>query len=232
MQTITPFPKPDLAHERSNEMIRSAARNLVVTNESLHSEVVPEVTKATAQKLIVRLIKRGLLKRWPLHASKSYLRLGPAAVARWQYPTSLSRRLGPQVLPYQLGCLSLTSRSQPPIQRLLPEELEEQFPGFPNTRDLQQWAYYLDSSSGVPKLVTIRVEYRVGGEIVVNKLAEQIHRYRAHRQINELLNTERFLFHVVTATVQQEESLWDAAEQLGFPAQLRTAHDHSLTLFL
>ncbi len=232
MHSIPILSQPDLLHHRSNEMVRFLLRNHVGTNETIRRVVVPEVQKPTAQKLIVRLIKRGLLKRWPLHASKSYLRLGSAAIARWQYPQSYSRRLGPQVLPYQLGCLSLMANSQPSIQRLLPEELAQAFPDFPNTRDLHQWAYYLDSSGPASKLVTVRVEYRVGGEAVINKVAEQLHRYRQHPCVNRLLDEQRFIVHVVTATAEQEMALWDAADRLRFPAILRTAHDKSLTLFL
>ncbi|WP_168205460.1 hypothetical protein [Bythopirellula goksoeyrii] len=160
------------------------------------------------------------------------MRLGQAAIARWQYPKKYSRRLGPQILPYHLGCLSLTTLKKETPKRLLPSELEAYFPGFPQTNELQQWAYYLDSSTGVDRLATIRVEYRVGGFAVINRVAEQFHSYRQHDCINELLDSGRFILHVVTATPQQEESLWDAAEHLAFPAPLETSHDTSLTMFL
>jgi len=226
------LPRPNLTHERSNEIIWFIVRNLIATNDTLHRELFPDIAKATAQKIIVRLIKKGLLRRWPLHASKSYLRLGPSAIARWQYPESFARRLGPQVLPYQMGCLSLFSKHKPKLERLLPEELSLRLPGFPDTRDLHQWAYYLEDSSVGIRLVSIRVEYRVGGDAVINKIAEQLHRYRQHPCINQLLDHGRFLVHVVTATAEQEMALWDAAERLSFPVELRTASDRSLTLFL
>lgn len=232
MHLPLPFPEPDLAHERSNAILRFVARNQIATNQTLHQVLFPTVTKTTAQKLIVRLINRGLLKRWPLHASKSYLRLGASAIARWRYPASLSRRLGPQVLPYLLGTLSLMSHSYPSHERLLASELEEHFPGFPKSRDLHQWAYYRDNKDEHNQLATVRVEYRVGGEIVIAKVMEQFHRYRQYECFNRLLEEGRLILHVVTATVEQERSLWEAADRLGFPAQLRTAHDNSLTLFL
>lgn len=213
-------------------MIRFVLRNHVATNNTLHREVFPDVGTATAQKLILRVIKRGLLKRWPLHASRSYLRLGPTAIARWQYPESYSRRLGPQVMQYQLGCLSLFSKSEPKVPRLLPQELDQLVPGFPQTRDLRQWAFYSDSSTGVDRLATVRIEFRVGGDAVINRLAEQIHSYRKHPCINQLIDQRRFIAHVVTATPEQESALWDAAERCCFPIELRTAHDKSLTLFL
>ena len=83
MNTKLLLPDPDLTDERSNEMLRFVARNQIATNDALNRTVVPEVAAATAQKMISKLIKRGLLKRWKLHASKSYLRLGPSAIARW-----------------------------------------------------------------------------------------------------------------------------------------------------
>ena len=232
MNTKLLLPEPDLAHERYNAMLRFVARNQIATNDALNRTVVPEVAAATAQKMISKLIKRGLLKRWKLHASKSYLRLGPSAIARWRYPASLSRRLGPQVLPYLLGCLSLTTYSQPPLKRLLTQELEATFPGFPVGRDLLQWAYYRETQVGLDSLVTIRVEYRVGGDAVINKLSEQIHRYRQHECIAALLESRRFHVHVVTATAEQEQALHSSANRLGFTVPLRTCHDPSLTCFL
>ena len=224
--------KPDLDHARSNSMLEFVIRNQIGTNDALHKIVVPEVAPATAQKLIQRLIKRDLLKRWPLSGCKSYLRLGPSAIARWQYPQSLSRRLGPQVLPYLLGSLSLMTYHKPPLKRLLPHQIIRQFPGFPATRDLHQWAYYRDRSSGVSRLVTVRVEFRVGGETVVQKIADQLHRYRQHSAVDRLIDDQRFLVHVVTATPEQEAALWSASERLLLPVELRTCHDTSLTCFL
>ena len=232
MITKTYLPEPDLAHERSNNMIKFLLRNYVGTNDSIHRMELSDVQKPTAQKLIVRLINRGLLRRWPLHSSKSYLRLGQAAIARWQYPKKFSSRLGPQILPYHLGCLSLTTLKRESPKRLLPSEIEEYFPGFPETNDLQRWAYYRDCSTGIDRLAMIRVEYRIGGDAVINKVAEQFHQYRQHPCINELIDAGRFMLHVVTATPQQEEALWDAAERLCFPAPLETSSDFGLTMFL
>lgn len=223
---------PDLAHARSNRIIELGLRDHVITNESIHRRVLPEVAAATAQKIISKLIKRGLLKRWPLHGSRSYLRLGSSAIARWQYPASYSRRLGPQVLPYLMGCLSLTTYGTSPPVRLLPCELEQAFPEFPTTRDVQQWAYYQELSESETKLATIRVEFRVGGDVVVNKIAEQLHRLRNHPTLNQVLDSNRMIVHVVTATAEQEEAIWNSVSRIPLPAEIRTCHDPRLTCFL
>lgn len=202
------------------------------TNRSLYQKLWPEVGEATAEQLVQRMVKRGLLKRWPLHASRTYLRLGSAAIERWQYPHSYYRRLGPQILPYVWGCHSLTAYKKPAPVRLLPAELEEFIPDFPMERDLRQWAYYRDTENGVDSLVTIRVEYRVGGEAVIKRAAEHFHRYRRHPVLDDLLEQGRFQLHVITATAEQEESLWDAADKQGFRVPLRIDRDPSLTLFL
>lgn len=232
MLPLKPLPTPDLAHERSNASIRFVARNQIATNDTLHRIVFPEVSTATAQKLISKMIKRGLLKRCFFYGSKSYLRLGPAAIARWRYPQALARRPGPQVFPYLWGALSLCSKSKPPLVRLFPHEVEAIFPGFPSTRDLQQWALYGDEASETPRLGMIRVEFRCSGRTVVEKLAEQLHRYRQHTVVDSMLNRQQLFVHVVTATAEQEASIWEAAEAVGLAIELRTCHDPSLTLFL
>jgi len=186
----------------------------------------------TGQKIVRRMLHRGLLKRWRLKGSKSYLRLGAAAIARWQYSESLSRRLGPQALPYAFGSLSLFTHHSPSIVRLLPHELIQLFPGFPPVNGFQQWAYYRDGSGPQDRLFAVRVEYRIGGKSVVKKLASHIHLYRNHSALNQLIDEGRFGFHIVTATKEQEQAVSNAADQFGFPVELRTAHDLSLTMFL
>lgn len=225
-----PLSLPDLPHERSNRFIELILRNQLATNDVLHRRVVPDVATDTAQKMIRRLIKRSLLKRWPLHGAFSYLRLGSAAITRWQYPPKYARRLGPQTLAYQLGCLSLMSYSEPPLTRLFPWELEEF--GLPYTRDLHQWAYYREESEGRSRLGTVRVQFRNGGEFVIRKLTEQLHNYRRHQAFSSLLDEQRLIVHVVTATAEQEESIWEAADKSSFPAELRTGHDPGLTQLL
>lgn len=224
---------PDLKHQRSNEIISFCLRNHAATNNAIRYQILPDISVSTVQKIVSKLIKRGLLKRYRLHASKSYLRLGQSSIARWGYPASYSRRLGPQVLPYLLGCLSLTTYSKPPLKRLLPSELDSMVPnGFPESRDLNQWAYYRQQENGTETLFTIRVEFRVGGDAVINKLSEQIHRYRQHPSIAKLIADKSFGVHVVTATAEQEEAVHSAAVRLGFPVSLRTSHDPDLTSFL
>lgn len=225
--------KPDLKHQRSNRIIEFVLRNHTATNEAIRREILPDVSVSTAQKIISKLIKRGLLKRYRLHSSKSYVRLGPSAMARWSYPPTYSKRLGPQVLPYLMGCLSLATYSTPKVERLLPEELDSIVPGgFPKTRDLNQWAYYQTGDGGHDLLFTIRIEFRVGGDAVINKLSEQIHRYRQHSCIAKLIADGTFGVHVVTATAEQEEAVHSAAVRIGFPVLLRTSHDPDLTCFL
>ncbi|MEQ8849004.1 hypothetical protein [Botrimarina sp.] len=226
------YKRPDLAHERSNDSIHFVLRNQIATNQTLHQAIFPEVSVATSQKIISKMIKRGLLKRWFYYGTKSLVRLGPTAIARWGYPPVLARRPGPQVLPYLWGCLSLCTKSKPPLLRLLPEELEARFPGFPTSRDLQQWAFYCDASDETSKLGMIRVEFRTSGAIVIAKLCEQLHRYRTHEAINELFRSKRIFIHIVTATPEQESSLWEEAQRQGLGVELRTCHDPSLTMFL
>lgn len=222
-------PLPDLKHPRTNDSIYFTLRNHIATNDVLHRTIFPEVSVATAQKLISKMLKRGLLKRWPLYGSKSYLRLGPAAIARWGYPSILARRPGPQVLPYLWGCLSLCTKSDPPLSRLMPHELEVHCPGFPSSRDLQQWAFYRDASN---RLGMIRVEYRASAAAVVSKLAEQIHRYRQHQRISELIRSGQFFVHIIAATAEQESAIWAEADRAGLSVEIQTCHDPSLTMFL
>lgn len=232
MTRMTPPPIPDLTHERSNAMLRRAIRNKVETNRTLHHALFAGLGEATVQKLIRRMTDRGLLKRWRYDGSKSYLRLGQAAIARWGFAGEYYRRLGPQKLPYELGCLSLMTYHDPPLIRLLPHELVTHFAGFPVTKDVQQWAYYRVKSGDGPALATVRVEFRQGGDSVVAKLGKQLHSYRKHQAFDQLYAEGRLILHVVTATADQEAALQAAAEN-GLPnIELRTSHDPSLTRFL
>ena len=233
MTTTSPIPYPDLDHERSNEIIHFVLRNHVATTDAIRYRVLPPgVTKNYCQKLVRKLVKRSLLKRWPLHAQYTYLRIGSRSVERWQYEESYYRRLGPQKLPYELGCLWLMAYHEPPLTRLFPHERATLFPDFPDSSDLRQWAYYEDSSEGEPKLATLRVEYRVGGDAVITKLNAQLYKYRKYPLIDRLLDSSRFVVHIVTATQEQENAIWNAYDRIGVPAELRVNHVPSLTMFL
>lgn len=234
MDTTEQLPYPDLKHQRSNDILAFVIRNEVATNEAIHRRVLhtPRIATATVQKIVRRLIKRDLLARWPLRGSQTYLRLGPAAIARWGYPQRLCRRLGPQKLEYQFGCLSLMTYHQPPLTRLLRQRLQKLIPTFLSSRDLMQWAYYLEDAGAVSKLATVRVEFRASAPAIVSKLNQQLHDYRRHPVINGLLDRSMLIVHVVTATPEQEESIIQSADQQGFPAELRVNHDPRLTAFL
>jgi len=231
MQSAYSLALPDLDHERSNAMLRMVLRNRITTNDAIRRIILPKLAPDTVQKMVRKLTKRGFLKRWRLHASKSYLRLGPSAIARWNYPESFARRLGPQKLSYEFGCLSLMVYHTPPLQRLLPEEIPAYFPGLPPSRDLMQWAYYREQVAAGERLVTVRVEFRLGADSIITKLAEQLHNYRRHAEFSALIDQQRLAIHVVAATPEQEEALHYANHRTPLPVELKTAHDPALTLF-
>ena len=211
------YKRPDLDVRRDNRLLMHTFRNFIAMPFVIHNLFFNGLSQDACRKVINRLEKNGYLVRYPLIGSQTYLRLGPKAVSRWQFPRSRSHKLGGQRLPYELGCMYYTCIEGQPRKRLLPHELKKHHSWFPDS--LQQSAYLQDGE----QLATIRVEPRCTPERVISKLGEQLYRYSEIPEFRTLIDCDGFYFVVVMASEAQADAVAHQAIEQQLAVDVRTA---------
>ena len=222
------YRKPLMKRTRDSALISHVLRNYISTLDVMHRLFFENLSVDMCRKTVKRLAKEGWLNQFPLWDNRSFYRLGPKAISVFGYPKKRTSKPGPQRLPYEIGCLAYTCMDIVVKKRLLPSELDERCPGFPEAL-MHPWAYTWEEGS----LVTIRVEPRCGNpRRVVEKLSAQLYRYREHQTIEELHRDNRIRFAVVVASADQETVLEQANADLGYPIELDTCHYPELVRFI
>lgn len=189
--------QPDLPRARENNLIRHLFRNFISLHAVMHDLFFDGLSTDTSRKVLQRMVKQGLLTRYPLFHNRHYFRLGTAAAQRWAYPRTRCHQLGAQRLPYELGVLHYVSQHDRVKKRLLPHELKNRFEWFPD--GLMQWAYLMQQG----KLVTLRTELSGRADRIIEKFGRQLYDYSTLPQFRELIESDQFAFCVVTATAAQ-----------------------------
>ena len=180
------------------------------------------------RKTAKRLTDEGYFSQFPLWDNRSLYRLGQRAINAWGFPRKRGSKLGPQRLPYEIGCLAYTCMDTVVKKRLLPHEIQRRCPAFPPTL-MHPWAYTWESN----QLVTIRVEPRCGNpRRVIEKLAAQSFRYCEDDAVERMWNQNQFAFAVVVTSEEQEAVLHRANDDLGNPVRLQTSHYPELIRFM
>ena len=217
---------PDLKNTRDKHILCDVFRNEMTTVAATHERRFSGLKLNTCGKVLRRLTKEKYLNEYHLWGNKSYWRLGPRGIQACNCSRKRGHALGPQRLPYLLGCLKVTCLSYTPRTRLLPHKLFQYLPWFPDR--LLQWAYLWEDN----RLGTIRVEPRIRADKLVQKLCEQVYQYGGmHSEFEKLIDERRFFFVVVTATEDQEHVVEDERKHQGLCVPLETIHYKELVRF-
>ena len=226
MTTFT-YRIPDLENARDNQVICDVFRHSITTQEAAHRRRFTGLKFDASRKVLRRLTDQHFLVQYPLWENKSYWRLGPRAIRRWHFPRKRQDPLGPQRLPYEIGCLALTCLSATHRTRLLPHKLFQLLPWFPE--NLRQWAYLWENN----RLGMIRVEPRCRPDRLVGKLCEHVYRYGALApEFSELVDDRRFFLAVVCASEEQEHAVQHEAQHQNIDVEIETSHYPELVRFM
>jgi len=221
------YRKPDLRNRRDANIIAHVFRNFITTSEVVHRLFFNGLSVDTSRKVLKRLREKDLLARYHIAGNRYYFRLGRASLARWGYPRSRSEKLGAQRLPYEIGTLAAMCFGGRPRKRLLPHELKNRLPWFPDS--LMQWAYLWEENT----LGSIRVEARCSRpDRLVTKLSDQVYSYCANDEFRELVEQGRFFLIVILATEPQELAVQYEIEQQRFSIPVQTMHYEELVRFI
>jgi hypothetical protein len=229
MTTKFKYRLPKLKDRRDTQILCDVFRNELTTLEATHKRWFGELTPDAARKVIDRLGRDKYLVDYPLWNNTPYYRLGPRGIKRCNCSAKRGDAVGPQRLPYLLGCVALTCLGPTTRLRLLPHELVKHVPFFAPTMH-GPWAYLWEEEG--QRLGTIRVELRLRADRVVKKLCDQLYQYAGmSEEFSELIDSGRFFYCVVMASEEQEFALQEEAEQ-GLRVPLETSHFGPLERFV
>jgi len=217
---MTTYIQPTLKNRRDTHLVRHVSRNSISILDVMHRLFFEGLSIDMCRKTAKRLTEEGYLAQFRLWDNRSLYRLGQRSISTWSLPRKRGNQLGPQRLPYEVGCLAYTCMDSVIKKRLLPQELLHQCPGFPESL-IHQWAYTWERD----QLFTIRVEPRCANpRRVVEKLASQLFNYCQNESVAKLWERQQFAFTVVVTSEEQEAVLHQANEQLGEPVRIETSH--------
>lgn len=178
-------------------------------------------SKEKAKSTLRRLRTNGFLASAPLYGTRSYYHLTKLAANSLGQPNASAKPLAEQTKLDAFAMLSFCTTTTPVQQKLTLDEFKENFPEL--FRNGERPNYYIDTQGESTKLGYIRVDR--GGYGRWDRL---IARCRGDIQVRcdlpafrELIDSDGFVFTIITALPQKRERIEDALEEESLPCDIR-----------
>jgi hypothetical protein len=207
--------------DRDFEIFEHITRYRLTTHEFLHKLFFNDGSRLNAvTKVTSRLTRRRFLNRCDLFGSNKYFTLGPRVVGFVAVSQNRVRALGSQALPHEFGTLAFCLRSEIHRRRLTVSELSQHSgqllqPGVDNSH------YFLEDADGTTFLGHLLVDQGGSASYVARKCAEQIEIRQRRPPLNQLIQSNRFLIGIATATQSKKDDILRVLQATSWPVQFR-----------
>jgi hypothetical protein len=200
---------------RDRLLIEQVIRDQIATNESIHKRAGLNRHPSTITRITARLCESGWLVDFPLIYPCKYFLPGRQATAAFGLPASRSYPLGPQSLPTEFALLEYTSANSTQVQRLLPSELQSQYPWY---RPVWKFALHcLRKTEHKQILELIRVDLGGPADHIARKCRDDISAQTAVPAFREMLLRAEFCLVVITGSTSKAAAIQSALEAHQWP---------------
>lgn len=200
---------------RGRLIIDQVIRDQIATNESIHKRIGLNCHPSTITRITARLCESGWLVDFPLIYPCKYFLPGKQATAAFGLPVSRSHPLGPQSLPTEFALLEYTSTNSAQVQRLLPSELQSQYPWY---RPVWKFASHcLRKSERKQVLELIRVDLGGPADHIARKCRDDISAPSAVAEFHDMLSRAEFCLVVITGSTSKAAAIQSALESHQWP---------------
>lgn len=200
----TPF-NPDLSIRRDNDILRHVHRMRISTRAVLHAMFFLGCSLNAVSQATARMVKHGLLNTYPLYGKRTYFTLGPRCVRLYGVSRRKCLVLGEQILPTEFGVLGFCCLTDIIRKRLIPDELRARYPWIP--RQFYTQPTYIDKDDRKSRLAVVHVEMADQPRYVVQKHSRQLHAYREHSRLRQLIENDEFMVVTVTTTPERRDAI-------------------------
>lgn len=199
---------PHITDRRRRKILEHVYRNRMTTVRAVHELDFADhgASVNAVSQVLSRLVNQGDLNRHLLYGTSMYYTLGPRSR---RLPGVTARRtlpIGEQRLPLEYASLVYTSYGDVKRKRLLPNELRDAFPWFPDMMFTFPW--YFDYQDDIRRLAVLRVELAHSPRLIIEKHLRQIERYRTKcAEFGTLVDAGRFIIVTITAAKDLRDAL-------------------------
>lgn len=206
--------------DRDYEIFQHLLRYRLTTREILHQLFFSDSEPNAATKVTSRLVLHDYLRRYDLFPPRSYFVVGPQAARFLGISSKKAASLGPQALMREYGTLAFCCLSKEPRQRLTVSELQQRYPQL-LAGGLDSSHYYLDNDGQTTRLAYIRVDHGGPPDHVVRKCREDFDARYRHEAFRPVIDNDRFLIAVVTATQEKATAIHEAIKRHNWAIRFR-----------
>jgi hypothetical protein len=206
--------------DRDYEIFQHLLRYRLSTREILHRLFFSDSDINAVTKVTSRLEAHGYLNNYELYAPRRYFVLGPNAARMFGLSLKKTREMGPQTKAHEYGVLAFCTLPNQLRERLMVREIHERYPQL-LTKGIDSSHYYLDNDGEVTRLGYIRVDQGGPPDHVVRKCRADLEARLEHKPFAELIDGQRFLIAVVTATEPKARAIHEALKRHAWPIRFR-----------
>lgn len=206
--------------DRDYEILDHLRRYRMTTREVLHRLFFSDSELNAVTKVTSRMVDHRFLNRYELYSGRSYFVVGPESAKLLGLSPKKCKPIGTQALPREYGILLFSCMTDTPRERLLVSELHERLPNFTGKRS-DCGHYYLDNDGQHIRLAHIRVDQGGPPDHVIRKCREDLEMQIRVTAIRELIEQDRFLISIITATEEKAAAIREAIERHTWNARFR-----------
>lgn len=178
-------------------------------------------TPHAAKNVLRRLRHGGFLNSAPLHGTRRYYYLTPAAAHVLGVSEAVARALPEQTKVDAFGMLLYCCGREPQQEKLTLDEFQTGFAGL--FRQGERPNYYIDSTGERKRLGFLRVDRGGFGrwDRLIHRCRDDIAKRCDLPEFRELIHRGGFVFTLVTSLPQKSDRIEEAVREQGFPCDFR-----------
>jgi hypothetical protein len=205
-----------LTDDRDMRILQHVARHRLTTNDVIHRLFCPTARANAAVKISTRLVRMGLLRRFPLAHPQVYFTLSAKACQQLRTGTYRSQPLGPQSLPSEVAALHYCTCGSRYHDRLSIREVVDRFPWFPlvSRHDI----YCLDQDQPNSAILEwIRTDLGGPSHLITRKARGRLDRWMAFPSFVAAQKHNAFRFVFLTSTSEKSQALHESLSAQDWP---------------
>jgi hypothetical protein len=188
--------------KRDKAIVEYIRRYHMGTPESLAKRICPELSANALKKTLQRLVKRGVLRRFPLYQQRFYYILSRQVCQELQLSLRRSMPLGHEGLVQHLAVLVFCEQCN--LQLLTQQEFTTHFPELYRPH-LPSGYYFLEPAAG--SLGWIMVDHGSRPDRLVSKVGRVIGKRYALPEFAKVIQADAFSIALVTATALKKQAI-------------------------
>lgn len=218
--------------DRDYDILDHLTRYRLTTRDVLHQLFFDDSEINAVTKVTTRLTEHGFLKKYEWATGRNYFVIGQEAARIMGVSPRKCKPIGPQAFPMELATLMFCCLQEPRRERLKVAELNRQFPDL-LARKLDNSHYYLDHCPDGPvRLAYIRVDQGGTRDHIARKCEKDIRDRQYIPSFRELVETDRFMIAVITATQEKAQLIRQTLAKRSWPIRFRVEVVKELALVL